>query len=142
VMSVNATSVFLCMKFEIRQMLQQGKGAIVNTASIAGLVGSRVSPAYAASKHAVVGLTKTAALQYAKSGIRINAVCPGSTKTPMVAALFGTDAAQEEAFASLYPIGRLAEPAEIAQAALWLNSDAASFMVGHALAVDGGWVAQ
>jgi NAD(P)-dependent dehydrogenase (short-subunit alcohol dehydrogenase family) len=142
VMEVNLKSVWLCMKFELRAMMQGGGGAIVTTASIAGLVGSRFSPAYAASKHGVVGLTKTAALQYAARGVRINAVCPGATRTPMTEKLFVEDASAEEKLMNGYPIRRLGEPIEIAAAAAWLCSSAASFCVGHALAVDGGWVAQ
>jgi NAD(P)-dependent dehydrogenase (short-subunit alcohol dehydrogenase family) len=142
VLDVNLKSVWLCMKYELRAMLQTGGGAIVNTASIAGLVGSRFSPAYAASKHGVIGLTKTAALQYAARGVRINAICPGATLTPMTEKLLAKSEAAEQALASSYPMGRLGQPGEMAAAAAWLCSDAASFCVGHALAVDGGWVAQ
>jgi NAD(P)-dependent dehydrogenase (short-subunit alcohol dehydrogenase family) len=142
VIEVNLKSVWLCMKYELRAMLPGGRGAIVNTASIAGLVGSRFSPAYAASKHGVVGLTKTAALQYAGRGIRINAVCPGATRTPMTETLLAGNLVAEQALTASYPTGRLATPEEIAAAAVWLCSDSASFVVGHALAVDGGWTAQ
>lgn len=141
VLAINLTGVWLCMKHEIRQMLTQGQGSIVNTASIAGLVALRNASAYVASKHAVVGITKTAAVEYAQRGIRVNAVCPGYIETPMTApgradpTRMGQMLAQE-------PIGRLGQPEEVAQAVLWLFSDAASFVTGHAMAVDGGLVAQ
>src|SRR5262252_7281730 len=131
------------MKYEIPLMLRQGGGAIVNTASNFGLVGSDGMPAYAASKHGVVGLTKTAALEYAKSGIRVNAVCPGPIDTPM---LWGPGGEQVSRFidkmVAAQPGGRLGKPEEIAEAAVWLCSDAASFVTGHAMPVDGGYMAQ
>lgn len=142
VIDINLTGVWLCMKFELQQMLNAGKGCIINTASVAGLVGMHSAPAYCAAKHGVVGLTKNAALEYAKSNIRINAVCPGGVKTNM------TESADEmfpgflAKLAKHEPMGRLAEPEEIAGAVLWLASDSASFMTGHALAVDGGFVAR
>jgi len=142
VLSVNLTGVWLCMKYEIPQMLQQGGGAIVNTASAAGLVGARGIPAYVASKHGVVGLTKTAALEYARTGIRVNAVCPGVIRTPMVERLLGDRPRAEARLTDLEPIGRLGTPEEVAETVLWLCSDAASFVTGHAMAVDGGMVAQ
>jgi len=143
VIAINLKGVWLCMKYEIRQMLKQGAGAIVNTSSGAGLVGSRnVGAAYAASKHGVLGLTKTAALEYARSGIRVNAVCPTLIRTPMGDDLYGTDPQRQAQFADRLPIGRLGTPEEVAEAVVWLCSDAASFVTGHALSVDGGFVAQ
>ena len=139
---VNLKGVWLCMKYEIQQMLKQGKGSIVNTASIAGLVGFQGLPAYVASKHGVIGLTKTAALEYAKLGIRVNAVCPGVIKTPMVDRLTGKNKEAERQFENMEPVGRMGEPEEVAEAAIWLCSDAASFVTGDAMAVDGGWIAQ
>lgn len=141
-MGVNLKGVWLCMKAEIPQMLRQGGGAIVNTASTAGLVGSASFPIYAASKHGVVGLTRSAALQYAKAGIRINAVCPGTTRTPMALQGIRANPQFEDATIARHPIGRLGEPEEIAAAVVWLCSDAASFVIGHTLAVDGGLIAQ
>lgn len=141
--AVNLRGVFLCMKYQIRQMLAQGgAGAIVNTASVAGLVGAATMPAYTASKHGVVGITKAAALEYARRGIRINAVCPGVVRTAMTERAIAQRPEREAAIASLHPMGRIAEPAEIAAAALWLCSPAASFVTGQAWAVDGGMVAR
>jgi len=141
VLAINLTGVFLGLKYEVPQMLAQGGGAIVNTSSGAGLRGFALLPAYVATKHAVLGLTKAAALAYVKEGVRVNAVCPGSTRTPLLEGFMGGDPAMEAAMANSAPIGRLARPEEIAEAMVWLLSDAASFMVGHALAVDGGAVA-
>jgi NAD(P)-dependent dehydrogenase (short-subunit alcohol dehydrogenase family) len=140
VLTLNLTSVFLCLKHEVPPMVAQGGGAIVNTSSGAGLVGFAGLPAYVASKHGVVGITRAAALEYIRSGVRINAVCPGSTRTPMLEGFMAGDPAIERAMANSAPIGRLARPEEIAQAMVWLLSEEASFMVGHALAVDGGAV--
>jgi len=142
VLAINLTGVWLCMKYEIPQMLKQGSGAIVNTASTAGLVGYPRGSAYVASKHGVVGLTKTAALEYAKSGIRVNAVCPGAIDTPMMWRI--TDHLPQRAarMAAAEPVGRMGQPAEIAEAVVWLCSEAASFVTGHAMAVDGGMTAQ
>ena len=143
VLSVNLKGVYLCMKYEIPQMLKQGKGAIVNMASVGGLVGRRgASPAYIASKHGVVGLTKTVALEYAEKGIRVNAVCPGAIRTPLLEMGLASRPGLEEGFLAKEPIGRFGSPDEIAEAVVWLCSDAASFVTGHAMAVDGGWVAQ
>ena len=142
VLAVNLRGVWLCMKYEIRQMLAQGGGVIVNTASGAGLIGIRGGGAYVASKHGVVGLTKTAALEYAKSGIRVNAVCPGVIQTPMVGRIMRRHPRAAETMAAAHPIGRTGKPEEIAEAVVWLCSDVASFVTGHAMAVDGGYVAQ
>lgn len=140
--AVNLRGVWLCMVHEIRQMLQQqAGGAIVNCASVAGLVGIAGLPAYVASKHGVVGLTRTAALDYATRNIRVNAVCPGAIVTPMLERFMGSS---EEARATVIanePVGRLGQPDEIAAAVLWLCGDGASFTTGQALAVDGGWTA-
>jgi len=142
VFSINLRGLWLCMKAEIRQMLSQGGGAIVNTASAAGLVAVPGMSAYVAAKHGVVGLTKTAALEYAKAGIRVNAVCPGGVDTPMVQRVFSNNPQFAEAAASAEPVGRLAQPAEIGEAVVWLCSDSASFVTGLPMAVDGGMVAQ
>lgn len=139
---INMKGVWLCMKYEIPQMLKQGKGAIVNNASIAGLVGFPNIPAYVASKHGVIGLTKNAALEYAKQNIRVNAVCPGVIKTPMIDRFTGKDKEVEKQFASQEPIGRLGLPEEVAEAVIWLCSDSSSFVTGNAIPVDGGWTAQ
>ena len=142
VIAINLTGVWLCMKYEIPQMLKHGSGAIVNTASALGLVGITKQPAYVASKHGVVGLTKTAALEYAKLGIRVNALCPGAINTPMLDRALSTQPQLAESVTSMEPVGRLGKPEEIAEAVVWLCSDAASFVTGHAMSVDGGWVAQ
>ncbi len=141
IININLKGVWLGMKYQIPQMLKQGGGAIVNTASIAGLVGSR-SAGYGASKHGIVGLTKTAALEYAKSGIRVNAVCPGVIRTPMVQRSLDRMPELEERFVAVEPIGRIGRPEEVAEAVVWLCSAAASFVTGHAMTVDGGYVAQ
>lgn len=141
IMAVNVKGAWLCMKHEIRQMLKQGGGAIVNTASVAGLVGAPLQPAYAASKHAVVGMTKTAAAEYGKAGIRINSVCPGVIRTPMLERAIEREPRREKNIVKVHPIGRIGEADEIAGAVLWLGSDAASFVTGHQLAVDGGLTA-
>jgi len=138
---VNLKGIFLSMKYEIPAMLAAGGGAIVNTASVAGLVGERGIGAYSASKHGVVGLTRTAALDYIGQNIRINAVCPGATRTRILADWF-QDPKVEEFILSRHPIGRIAEPEEIGRAVLFLASGDASFVVGQALAVDGGLTAQ
>jgi NAD(P)-dependent dehydrogenase (short-subunit alcohol dehydrogenase family) len=137
---VNLTGVWLCMKYALQQMLTQGGGALVNTASVAGLIGSRGLAAYVASKHGVVGLTKTAALEYAQQGIRVNCVCPGMIQTPMTESALRDPARQAQITAR--PMGRVGTPEEIAEAVVWLCSDAASFVTGHAMTVDGGYVAQ
>lgn len=142
VINVNLKGVWLCMKHQIPYMLKQGKGAIVNTASVAGLVGFLNIPAYVASKHGMNGLTKAAALEYAKSGIRINAVCPGVIKTPMIDRFTGKNKEVEKHFETMEPVGRLGLPEEVAEAVVWLCSDGASFVTGINMPVDGGWVAQ
>jgi NAD(P)-dependent dehydrogenase (short-subunit alcohol dehydrogenase family) len=123
-------------------MVPQGGGAIVNCASVAGLVGYAGCSAYAASKHGIVGLTRSAALEYAPAGVRINAVCPAVVRTPMADAIFSQSPESEGNMIARTPIGRLGTPEEVAAAVLWLCSDAASFVVGQALGVDGGWTAQ
>lgn len=141
VIAVNLKGVWLCLKYEIPVMLAQGGGAIVNMASVAGLNGFPNGGIYAASKHGVIGLTKSAALEYARQGIRVNAVCPGYTDTPMVRAMTEAVPQMERVTANASPMRRLGDPAEIAQAVVWLCSDKASFVTGHALPVDGGFVA-
>jgi NAD(P)-dependent dehydrogenase (short-subunit alcohol dehydrogenase family) len=131
--------VFLCLKYEIPHLLAEG-GAIVNTASGAGLVGYPAQPAYVASKHGVLGLTKTAALDYGKLGVRINAVCPGTVWSPMVHGAVDGQPEIEQFLVGLHPIGRIGEAEEVANAVIWLCSDDASFVLGHALSVDGGYV--
>ena len=142
VISINLKGVWLCMKYEIPQMLEQGKGSIVNTSSIAGLIGMKGAAAYGAAKHGVVGLTKTAALEYATQGIRVNAVCPGAVRTALSEELMRNDPDREAWYLSIHPIGRFGTTEEIAEAVLWLSSDAASFVTGVAFPVDGGVVAQ
>jgi NAD(P)-dependent dehydrogenase (short-subunit alcohol dehydrogenase family) len=139
---INLKGIWLCMKYEIPIMLKKGKGVIVNCSSVAGLVGFQGLPAYVASKHGVIGLTKTAALECAKLGIRINAVSPGVIKTPMMDRLTGNKKEAEEQFSALEPVGRFGKPEEIANAVIWLCSDEASFVTGIAMPVDGGFVAQ
>jgi NAD(P)-dependent dehydrogenase (short-subunit alcohol dehydrogenase family) len=139
--NVNLKSVWLCMKYEIPQMLRQGKGAIVNTSSAAGLVGAPSNPAYPASKHGVVGLTKCTALEFARKSIRINCVCPGPVRTGMNEELASTNPEIVQAMDRKVPMGRIGEPEEVAAAAIFLCSDEASYITGHALPVDGGIVA-
>jgi NAD(P)-dependent dehydrogenase (short-subunit alcohol dehydrogenase family) len=142
VISVNLKGVFLCMKHQIKQMLTQDSGgAVVNVASAAGLIGLP-NAAYTASKHGVVGMTKSAAVAYSKDKIRINAVCPGYIDTPAIAPALTAGPEIANALIAMHPIGRLGESNEIAEAIAWLCSDAASFMAGHAMAVDGGLVAK
>lgn len=142
IMAVNVKGVWLCLKYEIKQMVHQGGGVIVNAASVAGLVGTHSMPVYGASKHAVIGLTKSAALEYARKGIRINAICPSIIRTPMVERGFAEFPQFVEATKRLNPMRRLGEPKEVAEAVLWLCSDAASFVNGTALTIDGGFTAQ
>jgi len=138
VLAVNLRGVFLCMKHEIPLLLQRGGGAIVNTSSGAGVRAFGGGGAYAASKFGVVGISKDAALDYAASGIRINAICPGVIDTAMIGRVFGTDAAGQGRAAAQQPLGRMGHPDEIAATVLWLCSDAASFVTGHAMVADGG----
>ncbi len=142
VVGINLKGVWACMKYELRQMIAQGGGAIVNTASVMGMVGSAYTPAYVASKHGVMGLTKAASLAYAASGIRVNAVCPGYIDTPLIAKVFDGRPELRPQIVARHPAGRLGTPEEIAAAVLWLCSDAASFVNGHGLAADGGYLAQ
>jgi NAD(P)-dependent dehydrogenase (short-subunit alcohol dehydrogenase family) len=142
VLKLNLTGVWLCMRAEIRQMLIQGGGAIVNTASIFGLVASPTAPAYTASKHGVIGITKSAALAYAHAGIRVNAVCPAYIDTPMSERIFSQYPERKSPIIARHPIGRLGTPDEVAEAVVWLCTDASSFVTGHALAVDAGYVVQ
>ena len=141
VIAVDLKGVWLGMKYELKQMLKQGSGVVVNTASIAGLVGLVGSSPYVASKHGVVGLTKTAALEFAQQNIRVNAVCPGVFRTPLVEKVIAELPEREELYLSAQPIGRMGRPEELAEAVVWLCSDAASFVTGHAFPVDGGYVA-
>ena len=141
VLTTNLKGVWLCMREELLQMQKQGSGAIVNCASIAGLCGFVNMPAYVSSKHAIVGLTKTAALENAALGIRINAVCPGVIHTNMMDRLTGKNVSIEKEYIGLEPVGRMGEPDEIAEAVVWLCSNAASFVTGHAMVIDGGFMA-
>lgn len=141
VLAVNLRGVWLCMKAELAQMLAGGGGAIVNIASVAGLIGAPKAAAYTASKHAVVGLTKSAAVDYAKRGIRVNAICPAYTDTAMVQSAIAGNPLMAHIMERAIPMGRLGQPTEIAEAVVWLCADASSFVTGHALALDGGLVA-
>lgn len=142
VISTNLKGTFLCMKYEIPEMLKVGGGSIVNTASIAGVVGFPGIVAYDCSKHGLLGLTKTVSLEYAKRNIRVNAVCPGVIRTPMIDRFTKGSKEAEAAFVAGEPIGRLGTPDEVAGSVFWLCSPSASFVTGHPLVVDGGWVAQ
>ena len=141
-MSVNVKGVWLCMRREIEQMLKQGGGVIVNTSSIGGIGGAPRQPIYGATKHAVLGLTKAAALEYGRKGIRVNAVCPGVIRTPMMDRALEREPRRREQMAKIHPIGRIGEAAEIARAVVFLSSDDASFVLGEALMVDGGYTAR
>ena len=141
VIGINLKGVWLSLKYEVQQMLKQGGGGtIVNMSSVAGLMGSSGAAAYCASKHGVIGLTRTAALENAKSGIRVNAVCPAVIETPMAERLFG-DPGVEKWILGMHPIGRFGTSAEIAEAVLWLCSGRSSFMTGHYIVLDGGFLA-
>lgn len=142
IITINLKGTWLCMKHEILQMLEQGGGAIVNTASTNGMVGFPGMPAYSASKGGIIQLTRTAALEYARSGIRINAVCPGTIQTPMLERIAANITNAGTPFALDLPSGRIGAPEEVAGAVVWLCSDAASFVTGHTLVVDGGMIAK
>ncbi|WP_439106315.1 SDR family oxidoreductase [Congregibacter sp.] len=141
VMDVNLKSVFLCMKYQLLHMQERGSGSIVNTASIAGLIGGTFGAAYFASKHGVVGLTKAAAIEYGRAGIRVNAVCPGIIETDMAERSMGDNEKLQDIVRAQYPLRRFGRAEEVAESVLWLCSDAASFVTGQCLAVDGGFVA-
>jgi NAD(P)-dependent dehydrogenase (short-subunit alcohol dehydrogenase family) len=145
VLAVNVVGVWLCLKYEARHMLASGQGgAIVNTASLAGLIGFPNNIAYATSKHAVIGITRTAALEYARRGIRVNAVCPAFVHTPMVDSFVAADPLHFnlDRLAGMQPMGRMGTPLEVAEAVVWLCSDAAAFITGVALPLDGGTTAR
>ncbi len=139
--AVNLTGAWLCMKYELEHMLRQGQGCIVNNSSVAGLKGFASLPAYVASKHGLIGLTKTAAIESAGAGIRVNAICPGVIRTDMIDRVTGGSKEIEQNYIAMEPVGRMGTPDEIAEAVVWLCSDAASFVTGAALAVDGGLLA-
>jgi len=140
VIDINLKGVWLCMKYQIPELLKRGQGAIVNMSSVAGLKGGRVGVAYYASKHGVIGLTKAAAMEYANQGVRINAVCPAVIETAMVDRLLADDEELSARFTAAHPMGRIGQPEEVAAAVLWLCSDGASFVTGHAHPVDGGYL--
>ncbi len=140
VVAVNQRGVMLCMAAELRHMARQGSGAIVNTASVAGMAGMS-GPGYCGSKHAVIGLTRSAAMRYAAQGIRVNAVCPGAITTPMTDAA-AADPGSRAFMAQMHPMNRMGEAHEVADAVVFLASDKASFITGHPLAVDGGYLAR
>lgn len=142
VIAVNLRGMWSCMKYELLQMREQGSGAIVNCSSVCGLIGIPGRADYHASKHGVIGMTRTAALEYASRGIRINAVCPGTIETPLVRRILDTEPGALESILRNQPIGRLGQPEEVAEAVLWLCGPGSRFVIGHALAVDGGWTAQ
>ncbi len=141
-LAINLTSVFLCMKHQIPVMLEQGGGAILNTSSTSGVVGNAMSPDYVAAKHGVVGITRAAAIEVSGRGVRVNALIPGGTETPILTNALGQNPSLKKVIESGHPIGRIGQPGELAEAAAWLLSDAASFVTGACIAVDGGLTAQ
>jgi len=138
VLDIDLRSAFLCMKYEIPAMLEHGGGSIVNTSSGAGIIGIRGQPAYVAAKHGLIGLTKSAALEYAAQGVRVNAICPGIIETPMMDRFSGGTPEGRARVIDQEPVGRMGSPEEIASAVLWLSSDLGAFAIGHALVIDGG----
>ena len=136
ILDINLRGTFVCMKHELAQMVRQGSGVIVNTSSGAGIRGVAGGAAYAASKHAIIGLTKSAALDYAKPNIRVNAILPGNIETPMMDRFTGGDLQKA---IDLEPVGRLGKPEEIADAVLWMSADLGAFVTGASISVDGGW---
>jgi NAD(P)-dependent dehydrogenase (short-subunit alcohol dehydrogenase family) len=142
IVAVNLTGVWLCMKYEIPVMLKQGNGAIVNTASVAGHIGTAGATGYTATKHGVIGLTKTVALEYATAGIRVNALCPGAIRTEMVESLIKQYPQMEKFYMDAHPVGRLGVVEEVAGAVVWMCSDAAAFMTGTSMVIDGGMTAR
>lgn len=142
VIAVNLTGVWHCMRLEIPLMLRHGSGVIVNISSVAGLVGFQGSAAYVASKHGMNGLTKTAALDYAQSGIRVNAICPGGIETPMVDRAMHGDSENRRNLVAMHPMGRIGTPEEVAETILWLCSEASTFITGQTIAIDGGFTAR
>ncbi len=142
VMAINLRGVWSCMKFELQQMRKQGSGAIVNCSSLGGLIGGSQRGTYHAAKHGVIGFTKSAALEYAARGIRVNAVCPGMIQTPMSDKMIadGQGPELDRMLKTFVPMKRLGRPEEIADAVLWLSSDAASYVTGQSISVDGGFV--
>ncbi len=141
VIDVNLKGTWTCMKHEIKHMLDRGSGSIVNTSSVAGLIGMKGSTAYGAAKHGIIGLTKVAAVEFADRGIRVNAVLPGAVRTPMTDRLMGNDPEREAMYMSIQPIGRFGTPDELAEVVVWLSSDSASLVTGIAMPVDGGILA-
>ncbi|MBS1842520.1 MAG: SDR family oxidoreductase [Acidobacteria bacterium] len=140
--NINLKGLWLCLKYEVQQMLKQGGGGvIVNMSSVAGLIGAAGLGVYIASKHGVLGLTKSAALEYAPQGIRVNAVCPAVIETAMADRAFGGDPAVNKAMLALHPLGRFGKPVEISEAVVWMCSDKSSFMTGHEIVLDGGMLA-
>ena len=142
IVRINLGGVFLCMKYEIPLLLKQGGGVIVNTSSGAGVIGIKGNPAYTAAKHGVIGITRSAALDYAAQNIRVNAVCPGYIDTPMMGRFTGGTAEGRAKVIAEEPVGRMGKPEEIAAAVVWLCSDAAAFVIGHAMVIDGGQTVQ
>ena len=142
VIETNLRGTWLCMKYQIPKMLKNTGGAIVNISSIAGLLGLQGIPAYVSSKHGINGLTKTAALEYAKQGIRVNTVCPGAIQTAMIDRFVGSESQERQDLIAAHPLGRFGRPEEVAEAVVWLCSDKASYITGQSLAVDGGYTVQ